>query len=495
MDRAGEARRVEDDAPGGPGREGASVKPGSERRARNAITLDSARGPREAEVDGKDVLSRLAQLAAALALPTRRAAHYPRAGTPSMPRLNHIAVEHYRAFELGLDVELRPLTLIYGKNNAGKSSVVRLLGILHDSLAESTKSPFDLSGDAGGQTAFLDVLNARDRELKYLRLTLRWDDGFEAAWRIGLHEVDRLDRVRVEELLVTDRVESGQARPRCWYGDPRVPDVALPEGAERVETVAFVGLVPLEVPPLSFLFRALRARLLEVRGRVQYLSAVRAKSESIIEESGAPPDLSANGKEAQEILLYDRAAFTEVQTWLREEVKRDLRREAVGAKRWSWLLPPIAAPELSIPLASTGEGMTQLLPILVALALRRTPTRLDGKTYLAMEEPTTHLHDDLQIQLANLLARIAMADDPPIVTLETHARPLLLGVQLAIKEGLDPARVILYWVEQDERGMSRTEAVEFDSDGLPTSRHLRTAFADERRLMRELARAHLRGKE
>jgi predicted ATPase len=412
-----------------------------------------------------------------------------------MSRLNHIAIEHYRAFERGLDLDLRPLTLIYGKNNAGKSSVVRLAGILQDSLAESTKSPFDLSGDAGGDVAFLDVLNARNRELKYLRLTLTWDDGFEAAWRIGVHEVDRIDRVRVEELSVTDRAESGQARPRCWFGDPKVPEVELPEGADRVETVAFAGLVPLEMPPLPPLFFALRARLLEIRGHVQYLSAVRAKPASTIEERGAPPALSANGTEAQEILLYDRAAFTEVQTWLREEVKRDLRRDPVGAKRWSWLLPPIAAPELSIPLASTGEGMTQLLPILVALASRRTPARLDGKTYMAMEEPTTHLHDDLQIRLAKHLAKIAMEEDPPVIVLETHARPLLLGVQLAIKEGLDPARVILYWVAQDESGISHAEAVEFDRDGLPTSRHLRTAFADERRLMRELAQAHLRGKE
>jgi len=29
-----------------------------------------------------------------------------------MPRLNRIVVEHYRAFERGLSLELRPLTLI-----------------------------------------------------------------------------------------------------------------------------------------------------------------------------------------------------------------------------------------------------------------------------------------------------------------------------------------------------------------------------------------------
>lgn len=417
-------------------------------------------------------------------------------GKNSMPRLTSIAVEHYRAFERGLSLNLRPLTLIYGKNNAGKSSVVRLAGILHDSLAESTKSPFDLSGDAGGDATFLDVLNARDRELKYLRLALTWDDGFEAAWRIGLHEVDGMGRVRVEDLLVTGPVEpmAGQARSMCWYGDPKVPEVAPPEGADRVESITFGGLVPLEMPPLPPLLSDLRARLLEIRGHVQYLSAVRAKPISGIEERGAQPNLSADGKNAQEILLYDRTARSEVETWLRREVKRDLRRERVGAKEWRWLLPPVAAPELTIPLASTGEGMVQVLPILVALALRRTAARPDGMRYLAMEEPTTHLHDDLQIQLARHFAAIATEPDAPVILLETHARPLLLGVQLAIKEGLDPSLVILYWVDQDEKGISHAEAVEFDRDGLPTNSRLRTAFTDERRLLGQLSKAHLHGR-
>ena len=412
-----------------------------------------------------------------------------------MPRLNHIALVHYRAFERGLDLDLRPLTLIYGKNNAGKSSVVRLVGILQDSVAESAESPLDLRGAAGGGAAFLDILNARDREEKNLRLTLSWDDDFEAVWRIGLSQVKGIDRIQVEELLVTAGAGPGQPLPPCWYGNPKVPDATLPEGADPVEALSFGGLVPLEAPTLHPLLSALRARLMEIRGHVQYLSAVRAKQEPVVVERGVQPSLSADGKEALEILLNDPAVLAEVTMWLRQNVARDLRRESVGPKNWRWLLPPASAPELSIPFVSTGEGMAQLLPILVALASRRTPARLDGKTYLAMEEPTTHLHDDLQIRLAEHFARIAMEADPPFILLETHARPLLLGVQLAIKKGLDPSRVILYWVEQDEKGVSCAEVVEFDKDGLPKNHHLRTAFADERRILRELSRAHLHGQE
>lgn len=409
-----------------------------------------------------------------------------------MPRLNRIAVENYRAFERGLSLDLRPLTLVYGKNNAGKSSVVRLAGIMHDSLAENAPSPLDLSDAAGGHATFVDILNARDRDLKNLRLTLSWDDGFEAAWRIGQYEHENLSRVRIEELSVTS-AGAEQTRSTCWYGDPRVPEATLPAGADRVELLTFRGLVPAEGPTLVC---ELRARLQEIRGHVQYLSAIRARLEPTVQERGAQPRLSADGKEAQEILLYDSAARKEVEEWLRREVDRDLRRELVGPMTWRWLLPPTSAPQLSIPIASTGEGMAQLLPILVALGSRQTPLRRDGTTYLAMEEPTTHLHDDLQIRLAEHLATIAMGNDPPVILLETHARPLLLGVQLAITtKSLDPARVILYWVEQDKDGVSTAEPVEFDKDGLPKSHHLRTAFADERRVLRELSRAHLRGQE
>jgi predicted ATPase len=138
--------------------------------------------------------------------------------------------------------------------------------------------------------------------------------------------------------------------------------------------------------------------------------------------------------------------------------------------------------------------MAQMLPILVALAQRCASSRPDGNQFLAMEEPTTHLHDDLQIQLARHFARVAMEPAAPAILLETHARPLLLGVQLAILKGeLDPSRVILYWVDQDENGASQAEAVTFDRNGLPEGSQLRSAFADERRLLRELSQAHLRG--
>lgn len=412
-----------------------------------------------------------------------------------MSRLSSINVEQYRAFEQGLTVELRPLTLIYGRNNAGKSSIVRLLSILDDSLSESAESPVDLRGEAGKGATFSDILNARNRELKRIKLTLTWDDKFTAKWSIGLHRLEGTELVLIEELLVMASSAAGQAPSVCWYGHPKVPEATRPDGAAVNASLTFRGLMPQQRPDLHVLIGELRNRLLEYRGQVQYLCAVRAELERFVEERNVKPSIiSPFGDGAQSVILADEPVFLEVAGWLRREVERDLRKVPIGPKIWQWLLPPQGAPDLAIPLASTGEGMTQLLPILVALALRRTRQRTTGLNYYAFEEPTTHLHDDLQIRLAAHLGQLAMEDTPPTIVLETHARPLLLGVQWAIKQGLDPSRVIVYWVDQDSSGISRADAVEFDGNGLPKSHHLRTAFEEERKLLRDLSSAYLQGK-
>lgn len=415
-----------------------------------------------------------------------------------MSRLVRIKVEHYRAFQDGLVVELRPLTLVYGKNNSGKSSIVRLLGILGDSLGDAAESPLHLSGDAGRGSTFTDILSARDRELKQLALTLIWEDGRWARWRIGLVSMDRIELVQVEALDIGHDGLSTDLRVDGWYHHPRVPGEPRPEQATPLRppgaVLEFRGLAPrLSGEDDHPLLRALHSRLLALRGHIQYLSAVRAElPSSFIERNERPTSLSARGEKALEVLLYDGEVRAEVTSWLRREVQRDLIDRAVGPRAWQWLLSPVDAPELDIPLSAAGEGMAQLLPILVALGLRRSPTRPDGMDYLAMEEPTTHLHDDLQIQLAaHLAALVKSSPTPPTIVLETHARPLLLGVQLAIRHGLDPSLVTVYWVSQDAAGVSRAEPIEFDRSGAPTSQRLRTAFQDERRLLRDLAAAYM----
>ena len=59
-------------------------------------------------------------------------------------RLARVSAENYRAFVDPVSLELRPLTLLFGYNSAGKSALLRLLSILGASSSPNQTSPLAL---------------------------------------------------------------------------------------------------------------------------------------------------------------------------------------------------------------------------------------------------------------------------------------------------------------------------------------------------------------
>ena len=50
--------------------------------------------------------------------------------------LEKIRLTSYRAFEDTGDIRIAPVTLLLGKNNSGKSSLLKALSFIHDGLAD-----------------------------------------------------------------------------------------------------------------------------------------------------------------------------------------------------------------------------------------------------------------------------------------------------------------------------------------------------------------------
>ena len=55
--------------------------------------------------------------------------------------ITNIRLSNFRAFQSAVDVRLRPITVLIGKNSAGKSSLIKFLLILRQSL-ESQSDQF-----------------------------------------------------------------------------------------------------------------------------------------------------------------------------------------------------------------------------------------------------------------------------------------------------------------------------------------------------------------
>jgi hypothetical protein len=111
-----------------------------------------------------------------------------------------------------------------------------------------------------------------------------------------------------------------------------------------------------------------------------------------------------------------------------------------------------------VDIADTGLGLSQALPVLVALLVAE-PGQL-----VLVEHPELHLHPRAVRALAGPLQRAI--ERGVWVVLETHSDLLLISLQEQVARGaLRPEDVLLHWVQRDERGASVLHSTTLDESG------------------------------
>lgn len=111
-----------------------------------------------------------------------------------------------------------------------------------------------------------------------------------------------------------------------------------------------------------------------------------------------------------------------------------------------------------VNIADVGFGVSQILPVLVALLVAK-PGQL-----VYLEQPEIHLHPRAQEGLAQVLADAA--NRGVRVVLETHSELLLLTVQSLVAEGkLLPEKVKLHWFTRREDGITQIYSADLDRQG------------------------------
>jgi hypothetical protein len=112
-----------------------------------------------------------------------------------------------------------------------------------------------------------------------------------------------------------------------------------------------------------------------------------------------------------------------------------------------------------VSIADVGFGVSQVLPVLVALLVA------DPGQLVYVEQPELHLHPRAQCALASMLTDAARRGVRLIV--ETHSALLLLSVRTLIANAkLDPDLVKLHWFSLSrEDGSSTVSSADLDDDG------------------------------
>ena len=405
-------------------------------------------------------------------------------------RLSAFYFENYRAFLDEANIELRPLTLLFGYNSAGKSSVLRLLPILAASTESGQSEPLALDSIAARGAAFKDVLSRQSSSptLK-LGLTFASEEQRILEVRYSIRDLADLQFQVIEKLEIqsvlnsTGSLKSTESVTALWDTqsvDPlaqtrdyefRVGD--LPAGTYSLPSH---GLV-MDVPQGQVFTEAVKNAFTAIRDfstRVHWLNSLRAIPARAARFGVRPRQIAADGSNAGAYLAHDSLAggdlLRDASSWFERISGRRLgvlRYSAAGEQQYSVVVTPPKAPVVEVPIVDTGEGMAQVLPVVVLGCLARLG-HLSENSILAIEHPELHLHPAAHAELAAFFCTVATAASNPIVVIETHSENLLLRVQIAIaRREIAKENVIIHWLRSLDDGRSVLDTITFDDAARP----------------------------
>lgn len=425
----------------------------------------------------------------------------------AMP-LTKIRLQNFRCFADSGPIGLRPLTVIFGRNNAGKSSILQSLLLLRQSLDGADYGDrLNLRGPLYPAGSYADVVHQHrssrsitmsfdlgnaSSESRRFQNDVLWDaSGMEAAHLELQFVADEPQSPRLVRCLVEtpdSRVEIRRGRGRGGPQELHINSELV--GGEHSanfrypvnQFLPFIGQEPPRRGRPNQKRDTARVAARHVIGHfIRTLASIRAVGPfrtppfRRYDYQGRPTNLiDLRGENVVYALIEDtmrrgrRAGdlVAAVNRWLRQVGRvrlMPLRRISPNTRLYELRLRDIASGRWA-NFADVGFGIGQALPVLVEGL--RTP---EGGLFL-VQEPEIHLHPDAQLAMADFLIDLCRAGRRVVV--ETHSEAVLLRVRKVVAEsaerprsGLKPDDVSVVYVAARSGGGSRTEQLDVDALG------------------------------
>jgi len=403
--------------------------------------------------------------------------------------ITEITVEGYKTIKQAQAIDIRPLTILAGANNSGKSSMMQpLLLLKQTSDAEYDPGPLKLDGDNVTFTSVEQLLSLTRSGRQRRAFSVEIKVGSELT--VGLtFEKDKRKGFAIREMRVRGNSEDVVLRQDMGAQAIKtyVPDeidellarfVKSKRSKLRWDVVRRGAFLNLEVKerrgdayirlPVGFSPSALVVPRIEEIIHLPGLRGmpVRAYPKTAVGRTfkGAFPQyvasVIANWQDRKSSYLHD--VFQDLEdlglTWkVKAEPVDDVRVE-IQVGRMPHRAKGIGHELVNV--ADVGLGVSQALPIVVALRLAK-PHQI-----VYIEQPEIHLHPRSLLCLAQLLC--AAARRGVRVVAETHSSLLLLAIQTVVAKGkpLTSGDVVLHWFERNAQdGSTAVTRATLDGSG------------------------------
>ena len=398
-----------------------------------------------------------------------------------------IFVQGFKSLANESRIAIRPLTILAGANSSGKSSIMQPLLLMKQTLEASyDPGPLLLNGPNAKFTSVNQFISRLQKNSDCQEFSVEIEHVIYPTLKI-VFSLGENQTLEIREMIIRVGNYSFSLSPNQSSGELEkvisiVRKKKLPEGLkwsvfrnrcflnvayETLNDEAKVKFSPVlqiyESGIFSFfVFREELHNMIHVPG-------LRGNPERVYPRTATGPDFPGT---------FEHYVATIIADWERKRDDRLKRLEAMLTDlglTWKISAKPVNDTQIElqvgrlskarrdggdlVSIADVGFGVSQVLPVLVALLVAE-PGQL-----VYLEQPELHLHPRAQYALAKILAETAKRGVKLVV--ETHSALLLLNVQtLVAQRDLDPNLVKLHWFSRsDEDGTTSIESADLDKNG------------------------------
>ena len=382
-------------------------------------------------------------------------------------KVKSISFKNYKAFYEEQTMQLKPITILIGKNSSGKSSIAKLFTLLETSLKGDIDEPLllknngvELGADfdnlfpdnkSGAITLNFQIIFENNMELE-VGLLKKVDgyglDIFDWKYKDNNQEFDLQDMNNMEHFTRGYINEIDQKFYACKFKG-FIPTEFIKESTNENISATF-NIPNIDVDYIGP-FRILPTRCFSLPGKTKF-------RDTGITGENAYLMLGVSKLEKKD-KLYEK-----VGQWYKEHFDGwELIVDDKSKKPLIQIL--LSKNDTEVNIMDVGQGMNQALPLVVRANVTDRPDSI-----IVLEQPELHLHPAAHGDLAELFAKSAKENNQTFI-IETHSENIILRLRKLIVEndfGFTKDDLIIYCIEDAELKGKELREITVEEDGVLT---------------------------
>ena len=380
--------------------------------------------------------------------------------------IRELKLSNFRLFSDEITVRFRPITIFIGRNNAGKSSVIKFLLM----LKQSSGMPGNFLIPSGGEVRLgrLDALKNKTSKKRSLGFSLEVSQ--HASPDHGVYNaIDDLGKkisgVEVWNATTRYSAETPYNKKEVSMGTHRMvfstKDMEIIKRKEKIDSNSSLAIFSPGAHPQieAFCIENLRRDLFEIK----HLSAAREELEGVVEIDGSTKYVGKKGEHS--VLEMWANTDHDKKDFINKHARKVLAIDNITFQKIAGSFVSCSARNIAnkkmipIPISDFGFGVSQCFPIFVQGAL------MPQGTHLIVEQPEAHVHPTAQLEMASFFVDLWEQYKVGSI-IETHSGNMLLRIRRLIRKGdIKSDDVSVVFFDTNDNNMPVVKNLDIKSDG------------------------------